>query len=352
MGLSTACALLERSTYANSSITILDAAAEVPNGHAASVDTSRILRADYPVKAYTRLVSAAQERWKDRSKDGWGGEGRYHDARLLLTAQPGTEGHVDGYLEESLENLKGLARSGEYSFDLQSLKELPDKDAIARESLAPGSSGDFGYVNNQCGWVTAEACVKYVLQKVQRLGGDRVKLRTNTRVQRLLYEADRAGETVRCSGVELHDGSQVYADLVIVAAGAWTPSLVDLQGRAAATGQILAYLPITESEHKDLNASPIYFNVSRGMFMLPPHDNVLKMGRHGFGYQNPTKVVLPRPTPGVPGAYAETTVSIPRTNLPIPAEAEMACKDFLADLFPHWRNRAFSKTRVCWYCDT
>jgi hypothetical protein len=33
-------------------------------------------------------------------------EGRYHDAKLLLTAEPGTEGHVDGYLEESLENLK------------------------------------------------------------------------------------------------------------------------------------------------------------------------------------------------------------------------------------------------------
>ena len=354
MGVSTACALVKRSRHSNCSITILDAAAELPNSLGASVDASRLLRADYAAEPYTRLVSAARESWKDTSSDGWGGEGRYHEAKLVLTAQPGIEGHVDGYLAESLKNLKELARSEEYGFHLQSLRDLPDRKAIAQESLAPGTSGDFGYVNDQCGWVNAEACVKYALQKARRLGGDRVKLRTNSRVRRLLYEADTnlGGDEVRCSGVELQDGSHIYADLVIVAAGAWTPSLVDLQGRAAATGQVLAYLPISESEQKTLDASPIYFNISRGMYMFPPHDNKLKIGRHGFGYQNPTKVILPRPTPEAPTASAETFVSTPRTDLPIPAEAEMACNEFLAELFPHWRNRSFLSTRVCWYCDT
>jgi len=86
--------------------------------------------------------------------------------------------------------------------------------------------------------------------------------------------------------------------------------------------------------------------------MLPPHDNELKMGRHGFGYQNPTKVTIPRPTPENPNASIEATVSVPRTDLPIPAEAEKACKDFLLQMFPSWKSRSFSKTRVCWYCDT
>ncbi|RAK86388.1 fructosyl amino acid oxidase [Aspergillus costaricaensis CBS 115574] len=354
MGLSTACALVQRPHYANSSITLLDAAAEVLNGQGASVDTSRILRADYAIKSYTRLVSEAREKWQDVSPNGWGGQGRYHEAKLILTAQPGTEGHVDGYLEESLENLKELARSGQYSFKLQDLKELPDRDAVARETLAPGSSGDFGYVNNQCGWVNAEACVKYALEKAQYLGGDRVKVRTNARVKRLLYQtkAKHLGGGIHCTGVELLDGSRMYADLVIVAAGAWTPSLVDVEGRAAATGQVLAYMPISSSEQKALDESPIYFNVSRGMFMLPPHDNEMKMGRHGYGYQNPTKMMIPRPTLDAPNASTETTVSVPRTDLPIPAEAEKACKDFLVEMFPSWKGRSFSKTRVCWYCDT
>jgi hypothetical protein len=34
---------------------------------------------------YTRLVTAAREKWQDVSHDGWGGEGRYHDAKLLLS---------------------------------------------------------------------------------------------------------------------------------------------------------------------------------------------------------------------------------------------------------------------------
>ena len=134
-----------------------------------------------------------------------------------------------------------------------------------------------------------------------------------------------------------------------MAAGAWTPSL---QGRTAATGQILAYLPISDSEQRDLKESAIYFNVSRGMYKLPPHGNVLNVGRHGFGYQNQTKVVLPRPTLTNPAASCQITVGVLRTDLPIPAEGEMACKHVLADLFPHRRNRGFSKTRVCWYCDT
>lgn len=156
MGLSTALALVQRPQYAACTITIVDAAPSIPNTQGASVDTSRILRAEYAVKPYTRLVATAREEWQDISHDGLGGQGRYHEAKLLLTAQPGAEGHVDGYLEESLENLKELARSGEYAFDPRDLKELPDKTAIGKEALAPGSSGDFGYLNEQCGMYSVE----------------------------------------------------------------------------------------------------------------------------------------------------------------------------------------------------
>ncbi|KAK1150222.1 hypothetical protein N8T08_000124 [Aspergillus melleus] len=327
LGLSTACALVQRTKYSQSSITVLDAASEIPNSVGASVDTSRILRADYALKPYTKLVSESQKLWKDQSVDGWGGEGRYHDARLVLTAQPGTEGHVDGYLEESLENVKELARSGNYAFDVQSLRELPDHEAIARETRSGGASGDFGYVNERCGWADAEKCVRYAVRTLQRRGGDRVSIRANAGVRQLLYERSDGPGPARCNGVELCDGSRVLADLVVLAAGAWTPSLVDLEGRAAATGQVLAYLPVSEKEQRELGSTtPLYFNVSRGMFMVPPHNKELKS--------------------------VEKMVSVPRTDLPIPSEAEKACKDFLVELFPIWRNRQISKTRVCWYCDT
>jgi sarcosine oxidase/L-pipecolate oxidase len=35
----------------------------------------------------------------------------------------------------------------------------------------------------------------------------------------------------KCSGVRTADGTEYYADKVILAAGAWSPALVDLEGQ-------------------------------------------------------------------------------------------------------------------------
>jgi sarcosine oxidase/L-pipecolate oxidase len=84
------------------------------------------------------------------------------------------------------------------------------------------------------------------------------------------------------------------------------------------------------------------------MFMIPPHNRELKLGRHGFGYQNPVKVSLATGA----GKTTHALVSVPRTDLPVPAEAEKACREFLVELFPQFKKKTFTKTRVCWYCDT
>ncbi|KAE8378253.1 hypothetical protein BDV26DRAFT_292350 [Aspergillus bertholletiae] len=112
-GLSTTLAFLERPEYSNANITLIDAVPDLPNCSAASVDSSRILRADYALRPYTKIVSESQRHFQDQGPCGWGAQGRYHEAKLILTAEPGTEDHVDGYLEESFDTIRGLARSGE-----------------------------------------------------------------------------------------------------------------------------------------------------------------------------------------------------------------------------------------------
>lgn len=347
-GTATALSFLKRPGYESSTITILDAARTLPNISAASSDTSRILRADYALKTYTTLVSDAQKLWRDLSNNGWGGQGRYHDARLVFTAQTGTESHVDGFLEESFANVKELADSGEYGFHGSQLRVLADKSAILRETSLPGVSGDFGYVNDNCGWVNADACMQYVYRQLRDQSQGRFKMRPNSKVRHLLYTQAQAPYAESCRGVVLEDGSQVVSDLVIVAAGAWTPSLVDLRGQAMATGQVLSYLSITNAEQAALNQCPIYFNASQGMFLTPPCNGMLKIGRHGFGYQNPTRVLQASGS----GIMEPVIISTPTTGLSIPPEGEEACRDFLAELFPAWKNRNFTKTKLCWYCDT
>ena len=64
-----------------SKVTVVESSPTIPNPHGSSVDTSRIVRADYANAAYSKLAAAAIHRW--RSTD-WGRDGRYTQNGLLL----------------------------------------------------------------------------------------------------------------------------------------------------------------------------------------------------------------------------------------------------------------------------
>ncbi|CAI7589618.1 unnamed protein product [Penicillium palitans] len=112
----------------------------------------------------------------------------------------------------------------------------------------------------------------------------------NRRVRKVLYGHSTKSTIgfLRCTGVELDDGSHVFANLVILAAGAWTPSVVDLEGRATATCQ---------------NAKLVVM------------DSVTKIQRKYQSISQPF---------GEDTQSIEKVVSVPQTDLPIPFEAEKA----------------------------
>lgn len=58
-----------------------------------------------------------------------------------------------------------------------------------------------------------------------------------------------------------------------------------------ATGQVLAYMDITEEEQEELGKMPVVFNPTTGAFIIPPSNGVLKIGRHAYGYLNPTRMI-------------------------------------------------------------
>ena len=240
-------------------------------------------------------------------------------------------------------NVRALARDGLQGLDAKQIHELGDREAIRAASGHEGVSGEGGYVNWGSGWADAEKCVAYALECLGREGGERIEIRSNSRVRRLLFDE----ATSRCTGAELDDSTstKISADLVVLAAGAWTPSLIDMRGRALATGQALAYLSLTEKEQEELAGRPTVLNMSTGMFIIPPRNRELKVARHGYGYRNLRPVNLP-------GNKDPVSVSVPETSLPIPAEAERACAEALAEIIPSLAGRKFDRTRICWYCDT
>jgi sarcosine oxidase/L-pipecolate oxidase len=368
-GLSTALALARRDAFSQCSITVVDRSdpsqpGTFPSPDAASIDTSRIIRADYADPAYTALGDEAQVQWRKQDTPAdLGAQGRYHEAGLLLVGDlppPAPSATpVSGGLKPKLTGLDYVRKSWANVLSLASkdpalaarVRELPNPDAI-REALGTGgSSGSWGYINNNSGWANAGTSMAWFFDQVKQTG--RVNFVPGT-----VVSLERVEDTI--TGAKLSDGRVLSADLVVVAAGAWTGGLVDLAGQTVATGQVLAYMDITEAEQEKLGKMPVILNLSTGLFIIPPTDRVLKVAQHAYGYINtvtPDNPPLPL-SPTLP-TQAPTPISLPRTaltdpdlNIPAPAAADLrgALREMIP--WPALHDRPFSKTRLCWYSDT
>src|SRR4051812_43924209 len=86
-GLSTAWALTKRPRFDNTTITVVDhARGQFPPDDAASVDTSRIIRADYADPDYAALAAVAQAEWRKQADQEVGGQGRYSENGFIVMA--------------------------------------------------------------------------------------------------------------------------------------------------------------------------------------------------------------------------------------------------------------------------
>ncbi|KAL2868323.1 NAD(P)/FAD-dependent oxidoreductase [Aspergillus lucknowensis] len=327
-GLSTAQSLSKR--HPNSQVTLIEASPTIPNPHGSSVDSSRIIRADYSHPTYAKLAAEATDLWR---RSEWGRDGRYTQNGLLLVYPDGDSTAKD-YTTKSYHNVKGL---GEH------VQLLPTKRDVLRAAPAYGETLNVagGYVNWSSGWANAEAGVRFAKQKLDEQG--KVRFITREVISLLFSETDNHTVT----GVVLADKTNITADLVILATGAWTAALVDLRGRAVSTGQAIAYMRISDEEQRRLEKMPTILNFATGIFIIPPRNNVLKIARHAYGYHNPKAIPVPGSRTG------ETMrVSLPETGVPIPLEGEIAFRTALKQLLPTFADRPFTDTRICWYTDT
>ncbi|MCJ1250201.1 hypothetical protein MMC30_007427 [Trapelia coarctata] len=372
-GLSTALALLSSARYSETRITILDSrtptprsGAEVRNPPTASIDSSRIVRADYAIPAYASLAASAQTLWRQN----WGGPGVYHENGLCFTSHR-NGGGGEGYVRSSLENVRALNNTTDASTDI--IEYLPTAAEIKRVMKgAGGGSGDWGYVNWRSGWVDAEAAVEEARRKIQALAathsGGVEWIYGNA--SRLLHSASpspsspSAQPTQRTiTGVLLapppspspSPSRPLHASLTILATGAYTPLLLphSLSPRLTATGQVIAYLQLTPAERAQLGSIPVLLNESTGMFIIPPPPSgLLKIARHGFGYRNPTRARIPDCEHHA-GRTTRADISVPSADYTtLPPEAHRALHAAVEEMIPWLPSRAFAATRMCWYADT
>ncbi|KAK7207695.1 FAD dependent oxidoreductase [Myxozyma melibiosi] len=325
-GLSTAYYLLQAGYK---SVTLFDRTRPpVPDG--SSVDISRIVRADYDDPVYARMVVEALELWKTTYND------HYYPSGLLCMC-PTTN---PKYLADSLPVVKDL---GLPVTEFSSGKAAADYLSLSQDAL----SGLAGYLSHEAGWVYAAKAVKQLFEMCLDQGAIFVE----KAVADLIYAED--GHSV--TGLKLEGGEMFQADVVIVACGAWTDTLVPTGERLLATGQPVAFVKLTEAEYEKYKHLPIYINFESGFYVFPPHpdSHLVKAARHSYGYTNYTEVEGGQRTTSVPPpvAYARGEQPLPRTNLPKDTNEciRIGLEQYLGSDIA---SRSYDSARVCWYTDT
>lgn len=202
-GVSTAYHLIQK--YPNASVTLVDRDAyDAESRVAASWDWNKVVRADYDDKVYCRLALEAQEIFK--SDPLW--QPHFHQTGVYWTCR-------SDYAQNVITNHKELGRH-------EDIIALPVAEA---RKLYGGLFDNADYtgvkevlVNRASGWAAAGDSLRAVTKKCLELGVKYVTADVAT------LEFDGRGT---CTGVKTRSGQVLSAKHVIVAAGAFTPTLLE-----------------------------------------------------------------------------------------------------------------------------
>jgi glycine/D-amino acid oxidase-like deaminating enzyme len=234
----------------------------IPHPLAESTDISKIVRLDYgDDETYTALMERALEAWR-----AWPAGRHLHETGVLFAA---TSPLAPGGFEHASFEL--LTRRG------HRLERL-DGVEIARRfpAWSPTHFAD-GYLNPSGGYAESGEVVAHLAREAADAG---VMLAAETPVASLLEDGSRI------VGLRTRAGAEHRADVVVVASGAWTQSLVPgLDGALRATGQPVVHLAPVDGSLFDAVRFPVFSaDIARtGYYGFPLHAGVVKIANHGPG---------------------------------------------------------------------
>jgi sarcosine oxidase/L-pipecolate oxidase len=170
-----------------------------------------------------------------------------------------------------------------------------------------------------------------------------------------------------CIGVETADGSKYYADKVVLAAGAWSPVLVDLEEQCCSKvcqssyatlaesnlfvqAWVYAHLYLTPSEASEYKSTPVVYNPSIGFFFEPTESGIIKVCDEFPGF---TRFKLHQPF----GADAPKQISVPRSHAKHPTDtypdaSELTIRKAIATFLPKLEEKELFNRQLCWCTDT
>jgi glycine/D-amino acid oxidase-like deaminating enzyme len=292
------------------SVTLLDPHA-LPYEGASSTDISKLVRMDYGADVfYHELAEAALGGW-DRWNAEWPRPPYHEDGLLVLSRGPMSPG---GFEHESWRVLRERGHHPE-RVDASALRErFP--------AWRPERYAD-GYFSPRGGWAESAWVVEHLLGRARASG---VAIRRDG-FGSLLASGSRVG------GVRTTSGERIAGDVVLVCAGAWTPTLLPwLSDLMWSTAQpVLHFQAADPAPLRPPLFPPWAADIAgSGWYGFPATpDGSVKVGHHGPGA---------RVDPGARGDVTHDHVERARA--------------FLREALPALAEAPVAHSRVCLYCDT
>jgi glycine/D-amino acid oxidase-like deaminating enzyme len=283
----------------------------LPHPLAASTDVSKVIRVDYGHdEFYMALGEEAMAAWEAWNRT-WPRPLFHADGFAIMSRTPMTEGTFEG------DSFRLLLQRG------HSPERLDGPDLEARFPAWNGAAYEDGYFNPRGGWAESGAVILHLLAEAVAAG---VVLREGTTVTRLLERGSRV------SGVITENGA-LDGHCVVVAAGAWTPTLLPWLGDVMwAAGQPVFHFHVDD---------PAPF---RAPTFTPWAADISNTGWYGFPALDDGRVKVANHGPGL-----RVDPDGPRE---IPDGTENRFRRFLAETFPALAEAPVAYTRLCLYCDT
>ncbi|WVW84473.1 hypothetical protein I302_106507 [Kwoniella bestiolae CBS 10118] len=257
MGSSTALHLARRG-YTD--VRILDMF-QPPSANSAGNDMNKMISTQYVEGIWGRL---AYETW-----DAWNND------RLFTPFL-----HAVGRLDLAYNDKGRLERlRKQYELNLSSgrgdnVEWLSNKqDILKKASYLKGGDIDGweGLYIKDAGWVAARDALTAVGAELRKLGVKSAFGSSGTLKSLILGED---GKT--CRGVKTADGTEWPADLVIMATGAWSPTLIDLENQCVSKCWQFGHIQLIPEEVRQLQNTPTMYSSELGFFMEPSPQGVMK----------------------------------------------------------------------------
>ncbi|WP_395746822.1 NAD(P)/FAD-dependent oxidoreductase [Prosthecobacter sp.] len=291
-------------------VTVIDQGS-IPHPDAASTDISKVVRMDYAQdEQHTAMGERSIQRWREWNAR-WGEE-LYHEVGFLVMSRHSLQ--EVGFEHDSH---AFLSKRG-HSLHRTSAARLCELHPAWNHAVYQD-----GYLNPVGGWVESGRVIARLAAEARAAG---INIVENVAQARPLLEGGR------CTGITSAHQAW-HADAVLVAAGAWTPTLLPhLQDVMWATAQTVFHFKPQDPRPFTPPQFPVWgADIGRtGWYGFPANaDGLVKVANHG------------------PGRRVDARA--PRS---LPPGEEERYRAFLCETFPSLAGAPLHATRVCLYCDT